>query len=126
METGDLLAVYGLLRAGEVGFERFGLAQAFEDIGPCIIPGKLYDLGRYPGLVEGEGRVAGELFRVKNMSVMPQLDKYEDYDPADEAGSRYLRRRVALIEPDVAAWVYLWNRSVEDCKPIANGDWLVR
>ena len=126
MKSGDLLAVYGLLRAGEVGFERFGLARAFEHVGPCIIPGTLFDLGDYPGLVAGEGRVIGELFRVTDMAVMPQLDKYEDYDAADEASSRYLRRQVALLEPDVTAWVYLWNRSVEGCKPIANGDWLAR
>lgn len=126
MKAGDLLAVYGLLRAGEVGFERFGLANAFAHVGRCIIRGKLYDIGRYPGLVAGEGRVVGELFRVTDMSVMPQLDEYEDYDPPDEAGSRYLRREVALIEPRVTAWVYLWNRGVENCKPIANGDWLAR
>jgi len=126
VREGDLLAVYGLLRKGESGFARFGLAQAFEHVGPCLIPGKLYDLGDYPGLIASEGRVIGELFRVIDISVMPQLDRFEDYDPADELRSRYLRREVALIEPEIIAWVYLWNQSVENCKPIASGDWLAR
>jgi len=95
-------------------------------VGPCLIPGKLYDLGDYPGLIASEGRVIGELFRVIDISVMPQLDRFEDYDPADELRSRYLRREVALIEPEIIAWVYLWNQSVENCKPIASGDWLAR
>lgn len=126
MNEGDLLAVYGLLRKGEVGFARFGLARAFEHVGSCVIPGRLFDLGDYPGLVAGEGSVIGELFRVTDMSLMSQLDAYEDYDASDENGSRYLRRDVSLIEPAVTAWVYLWNRSVEGCGPIASGDWLAR
>lgn len=126
MNEGDLLAVYGLLRKGEVGFARFGLANAFEHVGPCVIPGKLLDLGDYPGIVAGEGRVIGELFCVKDMSVMPQLDAYEDYDASDENGSRYLRRQVTLIEPQATAWVYLWNLGVDGCRPIASGDWLTR
>ena len=54
VRAGDAFAVYGLLRAGESGFARFGLEQAFAPLGPCLLTGKLYDLGAYPGLVEGE------------------------------------------------------------------------
>lgn len=122
--AGDLLAVYGLLRTGEEGFRRFDLATHLEHVGPCRIPGRLYDLGRYPGLARGEGEVIGDLFRLKSADVIARLDDYEDYNPANETEAHYLRRAIQLAEPDVTAWVYLWNRSVEGCKPLAHGDWL--
>ena len=126
MKTGDRIAVYGLLRAGETGFARFGLARAFRDAGPCVLRGELWDLGRFPAFIEGEGRVAGELFEVLDASVMAQLDAWEDYWPDDPARSRYERRRVRLIEPAARAWVYVWVRGLDEARRIASGDWLMR
>jgi len=126
VRAGDLIAVYGLLRGGEVGFEQFGLAHAFRDAGPCVIKGKLWDLGRYPGFVEGEGRVAGELYEVVDPSVMGELDAWEDYWPGDPARSRYERRKVRLMEPDREAWVYVWVLGLDGARRIAGGDWLTR
>ena len=70
VKPGDAVAVYGLLRSGESGFERFGLAGAFKPLGPCVIPGRLYDLGAYPGLVDEPGEVVGELYEVDRKSVV--------------------------------------------------------
>lgn len=126
VKAGDLIAVYGLLRAGETGFEQFGLAHAFKDAGPCVLTGELWDLGRYPGLVEGEGRVLGELFEVLDPTVMTRLDAFEDYWPRDPARSRYERRKVQLIEPDRQAWVYVWLLGLDAARRIESGDWLNR
>lgn len=126
VRAGDAFAVYGLLRAGESGFARFGLEQAFAPLGPCLLTGKLYDLGTYPGLVEGEGQVVGEIFEVRDPSVMPRVDAFEDYWPDDPARSRYERRKVRLIEPDRDAWVYVWVLGVEDARLIQSGDWFKR
>jgi gamma-glutamylcyclotransferase (GGCT)/AIG2-like uncharacterized protein YtfP len=123
---GDAVAVYGLLRAGESGFERFGLAGAFAPLGPCVIPGLLYDLGTYPGLVAGQGRVIGELFEVRDPSVIPALDAFEDYWPDDPDRSRYDRVRVQLLEPDREAWVYGWRLGLDTAVLIESGDWLKR
>ncbi len=98
VRTGDAFAVYGLLRAGESGFAQFGLEEAFAPLGPCTLRGQLYDLGAYPGLVEGKGQVIGEIFEVRDPSVMPRVDAFEDYWPEDPARSRYERRKVRLIE----------------------------
>ena len=52
------LFIYGTLMPGlrleaeMQGAERLGLAQ---------VPGRLVDVGRYPGLLHGEGLVAGEV-----------------------------------------------------------------
>ncbi|MGY6627369.1 MAG: gamma-glutamylcyclotransferase family protein [Oceanicaulis sp.] len=127
VRDGDLIAVYGLLRAGQSGFACFGLAGAFEARGPCLIPGLLYDLGDYPGLVGGPGHVRGELFAVRNALVMPRLDAFEDYWPGDRVRTRYERRRLTLADPDgVEAWVYVWARPLTGARPIPGGDWLNR
>lgn len=126
VRVGDLVAVYGLLRAGESGFERFGLGGAFTARGPCLIPGRLYDLGAYPGLVGGAGQVIGELFEVRDARVMPDLDAYEDYWPQDRDRSRYDRVQITLIEPERQAWVYRWRLSLETARLIESGDWLNR
>ena len=126
VKSGDLIAVYGLLRAGESGFAQFGVANAFTDAGPCVIEGELWDLGRYPALVPGEGRVIGELFEVLDPYVMPDLDAFEDYWPGDPARSRYGRRKVRLIEPDREAWVYVWLLGLDGARRIESGDWFRR
>ncbi len=126
VRAGDAIAVYGLLRRGESGFERFGLAGAFEPLGPCVIPGQLYDLGAYPGLVIGEGEVIGELFEVRDPGVMPALDAFEDYWPGEPDRSRYERVEVSLIEPDRRAWVYVWRLSLNRARRIESGDWFQR
>ena len=127
VRDGDLIAVYGLLRAGQSGFAQFGLAGAFEARGPCLIPGLLYDLGDYPGLVGGPGLVRGELFAVRNALVMPRLDAFEDYWPDDRSRTRYERRRLTLTEPaGEQAWVYVWVCPLTGARAIPSGDWLAR
>lgn len=126
MRAGDAIAVYGLLRAGESGFARFGLADAFRPLGPCVIPGALWDLGQFPGLVAGGGQVAGELFELIDPSVIPRLDAFEDYWPADPARSRYDRVKLRLREPDREAWVYVWRLGLETATLIESGDWFKR
>ncbi len=126
VKAGDAIAVYGLLRAGESGFARFGLANAFKPLGPCVIGGELWDLGAYPGLVPGAGEVMGELFELTDLSVMPALDAFEDYWPDDPDRSRYDRVKVQLIKPDRLAWVYVWRLGLEAATRIESGDWLKR
>lgn len=124
VRPGDSFAVYGLLRKGASGFAQFGLEQAFRPLGPCRIPGIIHDLGGYPGLVAGEGEVVGELFEVVDATVIAQLDAFEEYDPAAEHASRYLRWRLRLLAPEADAWVYVWNRPVTGFPRVGNGDWL--
>ncbi|KPP82626.1 MAG: hypothetical protein HLUCCA04_00790 [Oceanicaulis sp. HLUCCA04] len=124
VKAGEAFAVYGLLRRGASGFAQFGLETAFKPLGPCRIPGIIYDLGGYPGLVAGPGEVIGELFTVTDAAVIPRLDTFEEYYPDDLNASRYLRQRVHLLSPDSDAWVYVWNRTVAGCPCVESGDWL--
>lgn len=124
VKAGDAFAVYGLLRKGASGFAQFGLERAFRPLGPCRIPGLIYDLGGYPGLVDGEGAVIGELFEVADPSVIARLDTFEDYYPQAPDRSRYLRRQITLLTPACKAWVYLWNLPVTGFARVESGDWL--
>ena len=124
IRSNDLLAVYGLLRPGGGGLERLGLTSDVVAVSPCRIPGALYDLGGYPGLVDGAGEVSGDLMRVMNDGAGSRLDAFEDFDPLRPNASLYVRRHVELIEPRRRAWVYVFNRGVQDRLRIERGDWL--
>jgi gamma-glutamylcyclotransferase (GGCT)/AIG2-like uncharacterized protein YtfP len=95
--------------------------------------GTLYDLGEYPAVVlDGTGWVHGELYRVPEMAKrLPVLDRAEDYHADDEAGSLFLRRRVAVLIGDGStreAWIYVLNERGRGRLPargprITSGDW---
>ncbi|HEY1829391.1 MAG TPA: gamma-glutamylcyclotransferase family protein [Acidimicrobiales bacterium] len=120
------LAVYGTLRSGLALPEQPPeLAELLSDRGPCVLAGVLHDLGAYPGLRTGAGRVAGELYELDDpASVFDILDVYEGFDSTDPERSLYLRRRVPLLEPALEAWVYFYNREPDPMSVISSGDWM--
>lgn len=63
------------------------------------------------------------LYAVADDAVLVRLDAFEEYDPDDPDGSEYLRRRVRLAEPDLDAWVYVYNRDVAGRPRVESGDW---
>jgi gamma-glutamylcyclotransferase (GGCT)/AIG2-like uncharacterized protein YtfP len=119
-----LLAAYGSLRRGLAGYRKLNMERALRYLGPCLIPGRLYDLGSYPGLVAGDGEVVGELFEMRNDVVLRRLDVFEGFDARRPADSLFTRERVQLVEPDVDAWVYFHNRPKPSDRPVASGDWV--
>lgn len=122
-----LLATYGTLLRTFGLHDRLGVANALAFEGPCVIPGTLYDLGRYPGARplhgDADARIQGECYRLRDRATFDRLDAYEGYDPADEASSLFVRRRVTLLEPaGHDAWVY-WYNSTPPGPQVASGDW---
>jgi gamma-glutamylcyclotransferase (GGCT)/AIG2-like uncharacterized protein YtfP len=110
-----LLAFYGTLMRGFDAQKRLGVEAALRYEGLCRIPGELWDLGPYPGLTEGKGEAAGELFSVIEESVIAILDAFE--------GKEYIRRKVRLVEPEVEAWVYVFRGPLDGCERVASGCW---
>jgi gamma-glutamylcyclotransferase (GGCT)/AIG2-like uncharacterized protein YtfP len=117
----NVLFIYGTLLPGlrlereMAGAERLGEAQ---------VRGQLYDIGSYPGLVEGEAMVRGELYRVTAQHLR-HLDAVEEMIPDNKAASLYWRDRVQVVKGDFAGqqvWVYLYNQSVDGLRPI-DGDY---
>jgi gamma-glutamylcyclotransferase (GGCT)/AIG2-like uncharacterized protein YtfP len=119
----EYVAVYGSLRDGFSLPDAPDVGGSLHDRGYCTIQGLIYDLGEYPGLKPGEGCVIGELFEVRTLSVFRRLDEYERYDALRPNESLYLRRVVRLQQPEIDAWVYLYNGDVEGKPLIESGDW---
>jgi gamma-glutamylcyclotransferase (GGCT)/AIG2-like uncharacterized protein YtfP len=104
------LFVYGSLRRGGE-FHHYLAGARFA--GPAWTRGRIIQAGAYPGLVEGDGRVEGELYELADPAAdLERLDDVEGFVPEDAAGSLYLRELRPVYREDgtrVASWVYLWN-----------------
>ena len=127
METSphsEFIAFYGSLMRGFGAQEDLQIESKLEFTGACQIPGTLHDLGEFPALAaSATGCVHGELYRIKDPGVIPQLDAYEEFDPANPDRSLFVRRRVRLVEPDLDCWVYFYNRPPPDDRLISSGSW---
>jgi gamma-glutamylcyclotransferase (GGCT)/AIG2-like uncharacterized protein YtfP len=115
--------VYGILMRG-LSLHRYLSGAPF--IGTGRMRGTLVSFGDYPGLIDGDGEVRGEIYRIDDPALLEVLDDVEDHEPTDPDNSLYLRveRDARLDEGStVRAWVYLYNRDTSDAKIIASGDW---
>ena len=116
------LFIYGTLMPGlRLQAEMHGA----ERLGPARVPGRLVDVGRYPGLLHGDGLVTGEVYRV-NDAQLARLDAVEDMVAGDRAASQYWRERVQVRDGALAGqqvWTYVYNLPVDGLTPIAHGDY---
>jgi gamma-glutamylcyclotransferase (GGCT)/AIG2-like uncharacterized protein YtfP len=119
------LFVYGTLRRGEA---RHALLDGMRFSGTGTIDAALVDLGEYPGLVPGEGRVAGELFAIDDPSCLRRIDEYEGFHGFDDASSLYHRGvcRVATASGTaVHAFTYFYRGDLTGARQLS-GDWCRR
>lgn len=124
------LFVYGTLRR-RAGHPMGVLLRDAQFVGEGTVPGRLYDLGPYPGMLPGSqprDRVRGEVYRLQSPKLrLGQLDHYEGCGGA--AGDEYRRRRMTVRMDDgatVSAWLYVYNGAVRAGQRIAGGDYLRR
>ena len=119
--------VYGTLKRGQTNYPL--IATAVRVATPATIRGRLYDVGPFPALGEGEEPIRGELLTVDPADVprlLALLDALEGYAPADPAGSIYLRRVVVAATADgreVAAYAYFYNRDPAALRHLPGGEW---
>jgi gamma-glutamylcyclotransferase (GGCT)/AIG2-like uncharacterized protein YtfP len=116
------LFIYGTLLPG---LRLQAQMQGAQRLGPARVLGRLVDVGRYPGLLPGDGLVSGEVYRVSEAQ-LARLDQVEDMVPGDRAASQYWRERVTVLDGALAGqpvWTYVYNRPVEGLVPIAHGDY---
>jgi gamma-glutamylcyclotransferase (GGCT)/AIG2-like uncharacterized protein YtfP len=102
------LFVYGTLRPGNTE--------------TMYIPGRLYDLGWFPGLIldtPNPGLVAVELTSVPSLA---PFDLYEGYSPQNPESSLYIRQEVTIL--GITGWIYVYNNKYDINKLIPCGDWL--
>ena len=94
------------------------LAGGATVVGPGTVRGRLLDLGRYPGLVDGSGRVRGEVYRLDDPELLPVLDREEGYN--------FVRRQGIVTLAGgrrVRAWLYRYRGPREQATPIPSGDY---
>ncbi len=96
-------------------------------LGPAYIKAKIYFLGQFPGIVEGEDIVFGELYEL-DIKELPGLDKIEDYHPNNIEKSSYIRKQVEVntlpAGAKIMADAYFYNRPIKkEHIYIAHGDY---
>jgi len=104
---------------GDVRHRHLGPAAVF--VGGASVRGSLLDLRDYPGLVDGTGRVRGELFRLDDPQVLPAVDREEGYN--------FERRRTTVMRADgrrARAWTYWYRGPRERARILPEGDWRTR
>ncbi len=138
--TSDLF-VYGTLMgdaSGNLGqTERDRLRAESTSVGPATMPGKLYDLGQYPGLVivHGGGAVQGEIITLFDPDrTFAWLDLYEGVEPSQSSvdgfpSPEFVRRPVAAAlyngEP-CRVWVYAYIGPLRGARFLPEARWTGR
>ena len=111
-----LLFAYGTLMRG---YSRHDfLARGATFLGAGSVRGRLLDLGRYPGLVDGAGRVGGEIYRLDDPELLPVLDREEGYN--------FDRRRAIVTLAGgrrARAWLYRYRGSRARATLIPDGNY---
>jgi gamma-glutamylcyclotransferase (GGCT)/AIG2-like uncharacterized protein YtfP len=80
--------VYGTLLKG---LERNSALDSSRYLGPALIKARLFDLGSYPGVAEGDEDVIGEIYEVDEQT-LNNLDAIEGYSESAPESSLYLRK----------------------------------
>jgi len=118
----QLLFIYGTLMPG---LRLEAEMQGARFIGAAQVPGRLVDVGRYPGLLSGAGLVTGEVYQIDDAH-LARLDTVEDMVPGDRAASQYWREEVTVLSGALQGQrvqTYVYNRPVDGCTPIPHGDY---
>lgn len=127
----DYLFVYGTLRPAFPHHLAQYLAAQAQYLGPARAPGRLYDLGPYPGLVSPSGPddwVQGDLYRLsQSADLLEVLDRYEGCPTGQETDSLFCRQPWEVVRPQgerLRAWVYVYVGPLEQARRIPSGDYL--
>lgn len=122
-EKHQLLFVYGTLRRGSMHEMALWLAREVEWLGEGEVQGRLVRVSYYPGLVAGEDRVKGDVYRI-GPELWQKLDAFEEVQGRTD--DEYRRDEVKIVTPrgSLMAWVYWYQRGIEGLEVIEGGDWL--
>ena len=123
----DFLFVYGTLRS-DIGHPMAEfLAQRARFVGPAKMPGRLYDLGPYPGMREPENVddwVHGELYELRNAAAtLEALDRYESLGVEPAPFVRQRGTATLACSDVVTTWVYRYQGGMNRARHIASGDY---
>ena len=122
------LFTYGTLKRGFQNHHRIFGGYDIK-ITPAWVYGKLYDLGCFPALTDGNNKVYGELIEFDNPAILKRVDYLEGFKGKNHPHNYYERREVVVFvgSDTVNAWVYvLSDEQIKqyDGKIIVSGKWI--
>jgi gamma-glutamylcyclotransferase (GGCT)/AIG2-like uncharacterized protein YtfP len=128
MNMSDYLFAYGTLQPGYAPAEMANVAARLKFFNRGFVKGTLYDLGGYPGAIldpSSDQTITGLVLELpKDEDLLPELDAYEQFNPAAPASSQFLR----ILHPVILAsgralncWVYVWNGNPASATIIPGG-----
>ncbi len=121
------LFVYGTLRKGFAHPMARFLAERARHVEAAKAPGRLYDLGLYPGMLEPaapDDWVHGDLFELTDdEATLKALDHYESLHAQPPMFERVSGDVVTATGETMRAWYYLYRRVVSEAQRLASGDW---
>lgn len=124
----NLLFVYGTLRRDCPSGAHQQYLSGAEFIARAQVRGKLYRVSYYPALaLTGSEWVQGEIYRLRDEQQLAQLDAYEECTyPAlpDQEYQRCLIEAESIKGELFNAWVYAYQRPLDNLPLIASGDFL--
>lgn len=125
------LFVYGTLRRDSRHELYHLLAKNARFVGEGAAPGKLFDLGEYPGMIpDRSGRVLGELYQIDHErwpDVIARLDEYEGCGSGDPPPHEYRRELIDVLLHNgeaTQAWAYILNERPPKVREIVSGDYM--
>ena len=125
----NYLFVYGTLRRRSRHPMARRLAELAYHVGPAKIAGRLYDLGRYPGLqhaLSPDDWVQGDVYDLGEQSAaaLAEMDAYENGESPQPAF--FDRQRASAILLDgrhESVWVYWFRGAAKEEQRIVSGSY---
>lgn len=125
----EYLFVYGTLRRRSRHAMARRLAEAARHVGPAKAAGRLYDLGRFPGLTEPRTPadwVEGDVYDLGENAerTLREMDAYENAEsPPPTPYDRRLTTAHLADGRRMNAWVYWYRGEVQEGCFIASGSY---
>ncbi len=103
--------VYGTLKKGKGNHGRIFSGYDIK-ITPAWTYGKLYDLGWYPALTQGNNKVYGELIEFDDPEILMKIDMLEGYSGKESSFNFYERREIQVFsdKEEFTAWAYFLRK----------------
>ena len=114
----DQVFVYGTLLEGECREKPMNDISSSKS--KTKILGKMYDIGSYPAITNGDNEIHGELHMANDPKSIMTLDCIEGFHGYGD--SSLYHRKVVTCDGKLC-WTYFWNNSVENLSEIESGNW---
>lgn len=121
------LFVYGTLRPGHAPASVAPLVDRCSVVGRGHTPGRIYDLGQFPGgILDARcgGLIHGLVLQVPDAQTLQEMDDYEGFDPSGVPGNSFVRTQCDVTMENgrsMRAEVYIYTRDVSRSRLIPSG-----